>query len=156
MVSFILLACFDWLMYAWMIEIVICRYKITTEKASGVLSGVQETPDGMIKWSRQLPDTCQLSQWVRRPGHHPLIFLIWHPYGQHQQQQLQQLQQQKQHQQLCHSSVWYCCYWQLLCTSITVIIICSIIIITIITIIIIIIIRIIIISSSSFCMKQRS
>ncbi len=36
-------------------------HEITTNKASGVISGVQHTPDGPIAWGRELPYTCQLS-----------------------------------------------------------------------------------------------
>lgn len=37
-------------------------YKITTEKASGIISGTQTSENGEIKWSRNLPDSCLLSQ----------------------------------------------------------------------------------------------
>ena len=40
------------------------RYKITTEKESGVISGVQVMDGGMIQWKRDLPSNCRLSQWV--------------------------------------------------------------------------------------------
>lgn len=36
-------------------------YKITTEKESGVISGVQYETNGPIEWSRTLPETCCLS-----------------------------------------------------------------------------------------------
>lgn len=36
-------------------------YKITTEKASGIICGVQHTENGEIEWSRNLPKTCLLS-----------------------------------------------------------------------------------------------
>nr|CAB3266853.1 IKK-epsilon IkappaB kinase [Phallusia mammillata] len=37
-------------------------HKITTEKPSGVISGVQHSELGNIEWSRELPKTCRLSQ----------------------------------------------------------------------------------------------
>lgn len=37
-------------------------YKITTEKASGIISGTQTSENGEIKWSRNLPESCLLSQ----------------------------------------------------------------------------------------------
>ncbi|XP_077987814.1 serine/threonine-protein kinase TBK1-like isoform X2 [Glandiceps talaboti] len=40
-------------------------YYITTEKASGVISGVQKEDGGEIVWSRELPKTSQLSQGLR-------------------------------------------------------------------------------------------
>ena len=40
------------------------RYALTTQKASGVLSGVQNVADGPIEWSTQLPTSCRLSEWV--------------------------------------------------------------------------------------------
>ena len=36
-------------------------YKITTEKASGIICGIQHTENGEIEWSRNLPKTCLLS-----------------------------------------------------------------------------------------------
>ena len=36
-------------------------YYITTEKASGVISGVQTSENGPIEWSRTLPEGCPLS-----------------------------------------------------------------------------------------------
>ncbi|XP_015791606.1 serine/threonine-protein kinase TBK1 [Tetranychus urticae] len=36
-------------------------FKITTEKASGIISGCQHTDNGEIVWSRNLPQTCLLS-----------------------------------------------------------------------------------------------
>ncbi|CAH1794844.1 unnamed protein product [Owenia fusiformis] len=36
-------------------------HRITTEKESGVISGVQETPNGPIKWSKALPESCAMS-----------------------------------------------------------------------------------------------
>lgn len=45
-------------------------YTITTEKASGVISGIQHTEGGPIEWSRQLPPTCRLSKglmWLVTP-----------------------------------------------------------------------------------------
>lgn len=41
-------------------------YYITTEKESGVISGVQTTENGPIEWSRELPATCQLSMGLRK------------------------------------------------------------------------------------------
>lgn len=40
-------------------------YKITTEKASGIISGTQTSENGEIKWSRNLPDSCLLSPSVQ-------------------------------------------------------------------------------------------
>ena len=37
-------------------------YYITTKKASGVISGVQTAENGPIQWSRELPNSCLLSQ----------------------------------------------------------------------------------------------
>ena len=34
---------------------------ITTQKESGIISGVQTSEDGQIEWSKTLPDSCQLS-----------------------------------------------------------------------------------------------
>lgn len=39
---------------------------ITTEKASGVLSGVQTSEKGSITWSRELPKNCQLSDGCKK------------------------------------------------------------------------------------------
>lgn len=36
-------------------------YKITTEKATGIISGIQHSENGEIEWSRSLPKTCLLS-----------------------------------------------------------------------------------------------
>lgn len=36
-------------------------YRITAEKQSGVISGVQHTEHGPVEWNRQLPATCRLS-----------------------------------------------------------------------------------------------
>lgn len=36
-------------------------YHITTEKAPGVISGVQTSENGPIDWCTELPETCQLS-----------------------------------------------------------------------------------------------
>ena len=36
-------------------------YKITTEKMSGMISGIQHSENGEIEWSRDLPKTCLLS-----------------------------------------------------------------------------------------------
>jgi len=41
-------------------------YYITTKKASGVISGVQTAENGPIQWSRELPNTCLLSQGVKK------------------------------------------------------------------------------------------
>ena len=38
------------------------RYKITTGKASGIISGVQNSDNGEIEWSRTLPKTCLISR----------------------------------------------------------------------------------------------
>lgn len=40
-------------------------HKITTTKQSGILSGVQETVNGPIIWSEELPKTCHLSPDMR-------------------------------------------------------------------------------------------
>ncbi|KAI7693198.1 hypothetical protein SSS_06281 [Sarcoptes scabiei] len=40
-------------------------YKITTEKASGIISGTQTSENGEIKWSRNLPESCLLSTSVQ-------------------------------------------------------------------------------------------
>ena len=41
-------------------------YYITTKKASGVISGVQTTENGPIQWSRDLPNSCLLSQGLKK------------------------------------------------------------------------------------------
>ena len=41
-------------------------YYITTKKASGVISGVQTSDNGPIQWSRELPNTCLLSQGIKK------------------------------------------------------------------------------------------
>jgi TANK-binding kinase 1 len=35
---------------------------ITTEKASGVISGIQMSDNGPIEWSRDFPESCLLSK----------------------------------------------------------------------------------------------
>ncbi|OTF72482.1 serine/threonine-protein kinase TBK1-like protein, partial [Euroglyphus maynei] len=40
-------------------------YRITTEKASGIISGTQTSENGEIKWSRNLPESCLLSPSVQ-------------------------------------------------------------------------------------------
>lgn len=44
--------------------VLLCRYKITTEKPMGAIAGIQRTADGPIEWSYHLPHGCQLSQLV--------------------------------------------------------------------------------------------
>lgn len=41
-------------------------YRITSEKASGVISGVQHSNGGSIEWSRNLPSNCRLSMGMRQ------------------------------------------------------------------------------------------
>ncbi|GAB6028145.1 Inhibitor of kappa light polypeptide protein enhancer in B-cells kinase [Chamberlinius hualienensis] len=41
-------------------------YKITTQKASGIISGVQNSNKGPIEWSDQLPSTCQLNAGLKK------------------------------------------------------------------------------------------
>lgn len=41
-------------------------YRITSEKKSGVISGVQHSEGGPIDWSRHLPSTCRLSQGMKQ------------------------------------------------------------------------------------------
>nr|NP_001071740.1 IkappaB kinase [Ciona intestinalis]BAE06507.1 IkappaB kinase [Ciona intestinalis] len=41
-------------------------YRITTEKPSGVISGVQHSERGSIEWSRELPKTCRLSHGFKK------------------------------------------------------------------------------------------
>lgn len=41
-------------------------YYITTKKASGVISGIQTTESGPIEWSRELPNSCQLSTGIKK------------------------------------------------------------------------------------------
>ncbi|KAK4298908.1 hypothetical protein Pmani_028778 [Petrolisthes manimaculis] len=41
-------------------------YQITTEKAPGVISGVQTAENGPIDWCTELPNTCQLSLGLRK------------------------------------------------------------------------------------------
>lgn len=41
-------------------------YKITTEKQSGIISGIQHSDNGEIEWSRTLPKTCLLSPDLQR------------------------------------------------------------------------------------------
>jgi TANK-binding kinase 1 len=38
---------------------------ITTEKASGVISGLQTSENGPIEWSREFPETCLLSRGLQ-------------------------------------------------------------------------------------------
>lgn len=38
-----------------------CRYRITTEKPSGAISGTQRQENGPLEWSYSLPITCRLS-----------------------------------------------------------------------------------------------
>ena len=40
-------------------------YRITTTKASGVISGVQESEGATIQWARELPDACPFSKGFR-------------------------------------------------------------------------------------------
>ncbi|XP_023688151.2 inhibitor of nuclear factor kappa-B kinase subunit epsilon [Paramormyrops kingsleyae] len=40
-------------------------YKITTEKPTGAIAGVQRVKDGPIEWSYQLPSCCQLSEGLK-------------------------------------------------------------------------------------------
>ncbi|XP_052284351.1 serine/threonine-protein kinase TBK1-like isoform X2 [Dreissena polymorpha] len=40
-------------------------HKITSQKPEGALSGVQISPNGDIKWSNSLPDTCYLSKSLK-------------------------------------------------------------------------------------------
>lgn len=44
--------------------VLVHRYKITTEKPMGAISGLQRVADGPIEWSYHLPHSCQLSQYV--------------------------------------------------------------------------------------------
>ncbi|XP_076279940.1 I-kappaB kinase epsilon [Lasioglossum baleicum] len=41
-------------------------FYITTEKATGVISGVQTSENGPIEWSRELPQNCQLSAELKK------------------------------------------------------------------------------------------
>ncbi|XP_050464029.1 serine/threonine-protein kinase TBK1 [Cataglyphis hispanica] len=41
-------------------------FYITTKKASGVISGLQTSENGPIEWSRELPQTCQLSAGLKK------------------------------------------------------------------------------------------
>lgn len=40
-------------------------HKLTTEKAPGIISGIQETENGPILWSKKLPETTKLSKNFR-------------------------------------------------------------------------------------------
>nr|XP_057911606.1 inhibitor of nuclear factor kappa-B kinase subunit epsilon [Doryrhamphus excisus]XP_057911607.1 inhibitor of nuclear factor kappa-B kinase subunit epsilon [Doryrhamphus excisus] len=40
-------------------------YKITTEKPTGAISGIQQVENGPIEWSSHLPHSCQLSEGLR-------------------------------------------------------------------------------------------
>ncbi|XP_075999613.1 inhibitor of nuclear factor kappa-B kinase subunit epsilon [Genypterus blacodes] len=40
-------------------------FKITTEKPTGAIAGIQRTAEGPIEWSYNLPHSCQLSQGLR-------------------------------------------------------------------------------------------
>lgn len=51
------------------IPVLICRFKITTEKPTGAISGLQRVADGSIEWSYSLPHSCQLSQYVGPSNH---------------------------------------------------------------------------------------
>ncbi|XP_008113864.1 inhibitor of nuclear factor kappa-B kinase subunit epsilon isoform X1 [Anolis carolinensis] len=42
-------------------------YKITTEKPTGAIAGVQEQENGAIIWTDELPISCQLSLGLKRP-----------------------------------------------------------------------------------------
>ena len=41
-------------------------FHITTKKSSGVISGVQTSDNGPIQWSRELPNSCLLSQGIKK------------------------------------------------------------------------------------------
>ncbi|XP_031846749.1 I-kappaB kinase epsilon [Nomia melanderi] len=41
-------------------------FYITTERATGVISGVQTSENGPIEWSRELPQNCQLSAGLKK------------------------------------------------------------------------------------------
>ncbi len=41
-------------------------YYITTKKASGVISGVQTVENGPIQWNRELPNSCLISQGLKK------------------------------------------------------------------------------------------
>ena len=41
-------------------------YYITTKKASGVISGAQTSDNGPIQWSKELPNSCLLSQGIKK------------------------------------------------------------------------------------------
>ena len=47
----------------------IFRYKITTQKASGIISGTQKVAGGEIEWSDKLPEGIRLSQYVLLQQH---------------------------------------------------------------------------------------
>jgi hypothetical protein len=47
-----------------------CRYMITTQKASGVISGIQRSENGEIEWKTELPRTCLLSPYVSNRVNH--------------------------------------------------------------------------------------
>jgi len=51
---------------------------ITTTKEYGVISGVQTTPNGEIKWSRTLPTTCRLSVGLREKIRELLVGMLNH------------------------------------------------------------------------------
>lgn len=44
--------------------VLFCRFKITTEKPTGAIAGVQRMDGGPIEWGYRLPHSCQLSQYV--------------------------------------------------------------------------------------------
>ncbi|KAK3595605.1 hypothetical protein CHS0354_009564 [Potamilus streckersoni] len=44
----------------------VVMHKITSEKASGVISGIQTEPNGAITWSKDLPNTCLLPQSLKK------------------------------------------------------------------------------------------
>ncbi|KAL5014493.1 hypothetical protein ScPMuIL_008763 [Solemya velum] len=41
-------------------------HEITTQKASGIISGIQRSDKGPVEWSRELPPTCRLSLGARK------------------------------------------------------------------------------------------
>lgn len=47
-----------------LVAVLLGRFKITTEKPTGAISGLQHVVDGSIEWSYNLPHSCQLSQYV--------------------------------------------------------------------------------------------
>ena len=52
---------FNFIVFLVDVPIIHYRFMITTEKESGVISGLQHSENGPIEWNRDLPRHCKLS-----------------------------------------------------------------------------------------------